>query len=133
MNARVAQLESVLTGIEALARDLRQAGGSLPDLVEQYRRSGVAIERMAETLASAGTDLGATGSVLQQAMERSGDDLVRFTAVTLPEAASLVAELRYAAENLRRVSETLERDPRVLLFGPAQPPPGPGESGERGQ
>jgi hypothetical protein len=51
----------------------------------------------------------------------------RLTREALPEVVSLVHELQLAAENLRRFSEELERDPSVLLYGAARSQPGPGE------
>jgi methyl-accepting chemotaxis protein len=44
-----------------------------------------------------------------------------------PDALAMVSELRRAAENLRRASEALARDPSIMVYG--QPPgrPGPGE------
>ena len=45
----------------------------------------------------------------------------------LPEAAVMINELRRAAENLRRFSGQLERDPAILLRGGPARTPGPGE------
>ena len=48
-------------------------------------------------------------------------------ASTLPDITAMTRDLRDASENLRRISESLERDPSVLLYGRADQKRGPGE------
>ena len=64
---------------------------------------------------------------MRHTVESGGQDVRRLTREALPEVVSLVHELQLAAENLRRFSEELERDPSVLLYGAARSQPGPGE------
>lgn len=92
----------------------------LPELVEQLQRSAVSVEHMANQIAT-------TTETLEQLVNTSGGDLEQFTAQALPEASSMVVELRQAAENLRRFTEELEEHPEILLRGAPETRPGPGE------
>jgi phospholipid/cholesterol/gamma-HCH transport system substrate-binding protein len=103
-----------------LAQVDRDVAAQLPSLVEQLHTSAVSVEHMAEQIAT-------TSSTLDQMVRSSGGELEQFTAQALPEASTLVVELRQAAENLRRFSEELERHPEILLRGLPEPSPGPGE------
>jgi phospholipid/cholesterol/gamma-HCH transport system substrate-binding protein len=47
----------------------------------------------------------------------------------LPELKTLLKDLREAAANFRKLSASLERDPRALLANPKPAAPGPGEPG----
>jgi phospholipid/cholesterol/gamma-HCH transport system substrate-binding protein len=49
--------------------------------------------------------------------------------VTLPRANALMKELTDTSRQLSRLLETIDDSPQALLFGRAQPKPGPGESG----
>jgi len=98
----------------------RDVVGRLPSLVEQLRVSAGSVEHMAEQIAD-------TTNAMERVVRTSGGELERFTAQALPEASTLVVELREAAENLRRFSEALERHPEILLRGAPAPRPGPGE------
>ena len=102
------------------ARHVRDAGAGLPELVAQLSRSTQALEAMANEIRS-------TGTSVRRVVRARDRDLQRFTGEALPEAAVMINELRRAAENLRRFSERVERDPSVLLRGAPPRPPGPGE------
>ena len=82
---------------------------------------------MAESLEVAGVSLAATAEEARGVVTASGGDPRRFTVETLPQTRALVAELNDTAGNLRRMSETLEGDPRAIRFGPPAGRPGPGE------
>jgi hypothetical protein len=68
-----------------------------------------------------------TGASVRRVVRARDRDLQRFTGEALPEAAVMINEARRAAQNLRRFSEQLERDPSVLLRGGPPRAPGPGE------
>jgi phospholipid/cholesterol/gamma-HCH transport system substrate-binding protein len=99
---------------------LRETGEKLPALVVRLESAAAALEDMAR-------ELGAAGVAVRRTVESGGQDVRRLTREALPEVVSLVHELQLAAENLRRFSEELERDPSVLLYGAARSQPGPGE------
>ncbi|MDH3980625.1 MAG: MCE family protein [Gammaproteobacteria bacterium] len=68
----------------------------------------------------------ASGS-LNRYVEGSGTGVQQFSQQTLPEVGALISELRTLADSLKGVSEKLEDDPRVLLYGTDLEAPGPGE------
>ena len=124
---RSEQIGVLVSDLETVLGNARDASSGLPELVEELRATAGSFREMAATLADTGKSLGATGRSLASEIEERGAELERFTAQALPSAAALVEDLRAAADNLRRVSETLERDPSVLVFGPPEPQKGPGE------
>jgi len=126
-SAQSLRVEEMVSELTATLRNAREATQRLPGLMGQLERSAVAFEAMAQTLAATGDVLQVAGEDLQHTISVSGEDLRAFTGDTLPEAGTLVAELRLTARNLRRMSERLQGDPSMLLFGPPKPPPGPGE------
>lgn len=106
--------------LAAAMHQVREASADLPGLVGQLNASALALEKMANEIAT-------TGVHVRRAVAARNADLQQFTAATLPEAALMVQELRLAAENFRRMSESLQRDPGLLLRGAGAPRPGPGE------
>lgn len=131
LNERSAQFGQLLDEADALISDVRVATTQLPELLAQVESTAAALESMAGSLAETGEALQATGEDLQRTVAVSGKHLRDFTGTALPEAGSMVLELRQTAANLRRVSETIEQNPGALLFGPPPPTPGPGEPGEK--
>ena len=83
---------------------------------------------MASAMEQTSGTLNETGRAVKKTVEASGRDFEHFTRTAMPEATVLVTELRQTAENLRRMSELLERDPSVLLYGGPDQEPGPGEN-----
>ena len=118
--SRSATLAGAIDDAAGTIREVREAGQQLPELLQRIDGAAVAIERMADEIGSAGT-------AVRRTVEQGGKDVRRFTGTALPEIRELIQELRLAAENLRRFSEALERDPSVLVYGPAAGRPGPGE------
>ena len=128
-------LEEILQDLQATLGNSREVSGrmlhileqvdrdvmsQLPVLLEQLYVSVASLEQMAEQITT-------TSIALDQLIHTSGGELEHFTAQSLPEASTLVMELRQAAENLRRFSEEVERHPEILLRGAPEPRPGPGE------
>lgn len=114
---------SIGAGVDDLTgtlRETRKASERLPGLIDRLQQAAVALEKMA-------AEVGATSRVVTNVVTARNRDLQRFTSTTLPEASATVEELRQAAENLRELSESLARDPSVLLLGAPPPRPGPGE------
>ncbi len=120
-------LRGVVDDARATLANIRRSSEKIPAVIDRFQSSADALENMANTLARTSEALSRTGNALQQTVESSGKDIQYFTGAALPEANVLVAELRQTAENLRRMSELLERDPSVLLYGGPPREPGPGE------
>lgn len=125
--AQSERLDTLVDKVERTLENTYSATERLPRLVEQIEASAAAFETMSNTLNETGVALRGAGDELQQTISATGQDLRGFTADSLPEASALVAELRVAARNLRRMSERLQSDPSMILFGPPKPEAGPGE------
>jgi phospholipid/cholesterol/gamma-HCH transport system substrate-binding protein len=117
---RSAAMVAVLDDLAATLQHTRDASAELSGLISQLQGAANALERMADEI----RDTGASVRKVVQARDR---DLQRFTGEALPEAAAMINEARRAAQNLRRFSEQLERDPGVLLRGRPPRASGPGE------
>ena len=113
-------LAAAFDDLAASARHTSEASAELPELVRELRVAAAALDAMAVEVAAAGT------GIREEVAARSRE-VARFTGDALPEAVLMVQELRSAAENFRRFSERLERDPASLLRGVPAGPPGPGE------
>ena len=118
-----ATLASTARTMDAAARTTDKAAAvaaELPQLVQRIERTAAGFERMATEVAGAGASARGT-------LEGSRADLAQFTGSTLPEVRALVDELRGLTATLRRVGDTVERNPSVLLYGRPAAKKGPGE------
>jgi phospholipid/cholesterol/gamma-HCH transport system substrate-binding protein len=117
---RSVAMAGALDDLTVTLQNTRDASAELSGLIAQLQGAANALERMADEI----RDTGASVRKVVQARDR---DLQRFTGEALPEAAAMISEARRAAQNLRRFSEQLERDPGVLLRGRPPRASGPGE------
>lgn len=124
LSTALADRSDAMTGavddLTTTIHNMRDSSAALPDLIAQLRSTATALERMADEIRD-------TGVTVRKVVKARDRDLQRFTGEALPEAAVMINEARRAAQNLRRFSEQLERDPAVLLHGKAPRAPGPGE------
>jgi len=120
-------LQALIADLQATLANTRTASANFPLLVEELIQSAGSVTRMAEEIRGVGANLSAASANIEKTVDASGAGLVDFTRTTLPEISQMVSELRVAAENLRRMSEELEQNPSVLLYGAPEPKPGPGE------
>jgi phospholipid/cholesterol/gamma-HCH transport system substrate-binding protein len=121
------RLGEIVNDVEATMKNARQASTALPDLMRDVSHSTQTLAAMAEQLRAAGETINATSKTLQRTAAASGSDVQRFTTSTLPDITAMTRDLRDASENLRRISESIEQDPSVLLYGRAEQKRGPGE------
>ncbi len=121
------RIGDIVSDAQITLRNARQASTSLPDLMQDVRHSTRTLAEMATELRAAGESINETAKTLQRTATSSGNDVEQFTASSLPDVAAMARDLRDTADNLRRVSESLERDPSVLLYGRTQQKRGPGE------
>ena len=117
---RAETLGSIVDDAADTLNATRAAAVQLPELVGQFENTAVEMEVMA-------AELGKAGIAMRRAADTGEKQLQRFGGETVPEINALVRELRVGASNLRRFSETLHRDPAVLIRGTSPGRPGPGE------
>jgi phospholipid/cholesterol/gamma-HCH transport system substrate-binding protein len=120
-------LETLIAHLETTLANTSTASENFPRLVSEFTRSAESITRMADEIRGIGEKLSAASAGIEKVVDDSGDSVVDFARTTLPEISLMVNELRLASENLRRMSEALERDPSLLMYGEPEPEPGPGE------
>jgi phospholipid/cholesterol/gamma-HCH transport system substrate-binding protein len=118
--ARSPAIDSSLADTARTMKNSAQFTAELPLLLERIERSADRFDRMADSMARAGT----SGA---QTFESTRADLQQFTSEGLPEVRQLVAELRDLTGTLNRISSDLDRNPSVLLYGRSPPKRGPGE------
>lgn len=123
LSERKKDLAELLENLTVIVRNTRQASSHFPEITAQISASVKALEKTANEFSS-------MASSMQEVIGASGSDIKRFTGSTLPEASALIQELQQTAVNLRRISEQLERDPSIILYGAPRPKPGPGEGGQ---
>jgi len=117
---RAAAINEGVTDAARTMQNTVRLTGELSQLIERVRRSADAFDRM--------TDEGArAGASAARAMESARVGMNAFSGETLPEAQTLVGELRSLTVSLKRLSDELDRDPSMLLRGKAPARRGPGE------
>ncbi|MEO0422292.1 MAG: MlaD family protein [Pseudomonadota bacterium] len=129
LNQRLDDVEGLVDNVDGLTTELRTSIAGAPALLETATESAAAFGDAARTYEALAGDLRETIDGISENLVGSSRELEHFATTALPEAESLMYELRYASEALRRASESVERDPSALLFGLPAPPPGPGEKG----
>jgi phospholipid/cholesterol/gamma-HCH transport system substrate-binding protein len=140
LGGRAETLGQGIDDLGALLADAAEAGERLPELVERTELTLAGLDRHAGTLAGAAQAVERLADTLRTESERlSGridrtttlteQELVRFSSETQPALTRMLHELEGAAVSLRRLGETLERDPSLLLYGHRDRPLGPGEGG----
>ncbi|MEO6021723.1 MAG: MlaD family protein [Burkholderiales bacterium] len=122
-----ARKDSIDAGIENAVRTFNNSARlsaelaeKLGPVVERIGRSADALQKMGDKVAEASATAGKT-------VNSVGADVKRFTADTLPELQSLLAEMTVLSASLRRVSQETERNPRGFIFGSKPVADGPGE------
>lgn len=117
---RAASIDAGLTDAARTMQNTVRLTTELSQLIERVRLSADAFDRM--------TDEGArAGASAARAMDSARAGINAFSGEALPEAQTLVAELRSLTLSLKRLSDELERDPSVLLRGKSPGRRGPGE------
>ena len=133
------QFMSTLSSIEktsdqyrVLAQELEPSAKALPQLVASATRTmqqGESALRDLQTVsANVNGRLDALDNVSSAArqIERAAHD---FSGQTLPRLNAFIDEATGDARELRQMLAQIHEQPQSLLFGPAAPPPGPGEAG----
>ncbi len=103
---------------ESTDRRLREALDSGAEAARSIHETAQRIGRLADQTA----ELVAQGQQAAATLNTAAHE-------QLPEVKALLKDLREAAENFRKLSSDLERDPRTLFSRPPLAAPGPGEPG----
>jgi phospholipid/cholesterol/gamma-HCH transport system substrate-binding protein len=111
--ARSAAIDAGLVNAARVSRDLAQ-------LVARMQRSADGFDRMSD-------DVSRASASVSGAADGARTDVRRFTGETLDEMRAAIRDLGELTASLRRVSEQLEQNPSVLLYGKPAAKPGPGE------
>ena len=101
-----------LKRLSATLDNLERASGEATPLMQETREAARHVAALAERLDKLAAGTGA---------EVGGN--------TLPRINALTQDLAAATQRLDHLLQVLERNPQALLFGRADPPPGPGEVG----
>jgi phospholipid/cholesterol/gamma-HCH transport system substrate-binding protein len=124
---RSADLEVILAATAETSQNTAQASADLPRLIERVERSAAAVERMADSMAQAGTSARVAMEGVRDAATGAGATVQQLRGEALPEVGRLVADLQALTTSLARVSRELERNPGLLLQGRPPASAGPGE------
>jgi phospholipid/cholesterol/gamma-HCH transport system substrate-binding protein len=125
--ARSADINSGLANAARTLNNSARVSAELPQLVERLQKSADEFDRMTSEITRAGQSASAALSGANATLAGTRSDLQQATSDTLPQVRQLVSQLRELTRSLRRVSEEVEQNPSVLLFGKPPPEPGPGE------
>ena len=104
------RLDAGLTDAAHALKNLAHLSEELPQLARRIQHSADVFDNMSDELARAGTSAS-----------------TKFTSETLPEAHELMVDLRDLTASLQRVSDQLEQNPSILLYGKPATRRGPGE------
>lgn len=114
------RLGRTLRDLERLAQAGARASEGLPQLAPRIEAVLTETDRLLTTLRSASEQVGATAGDSRRQLEYTGS-------VLLPQVERLVNDLGSAADSLRDLGDRLGANPQMLLLGPQQREPGPGE------
>ena len=126
-----AQLEPALRAIPDVARRAQELLGD--ENQERVRRSLTNLEEATSAIVPVAEDsrqVLANMRSLSEKLDRISTALsTEITDSTLPKVNDLVEQLTRDSKDFRRLILQVEREPQSLVFGRAQPEPGPGEPG----
>lgn len=125
--ALVAHLEQTAIAMEGMANEIATAGIKVAEAGGSFAEAGAIVSEAGSRVEEAGSIVIEVGTNLNQTITSSGQRVDQFTRDALPEASLLINDLREAANNLRHLIEQLETNPSMLLYGIPQPLTGPGE------
>ncbi|MGB5259219.1 MAG: MlaD family protein [Gammaproteobacteria bacterium] len=114
------ELEQVIVNTSRMMEGGAEAVEQLKPVLAQIDTTAQSVELMADNFTEVGDSLG-------RYIDSSGSGVQQFSQQTLPEFGAMITELRQLANTLQNLGETLEDDPRALLYGNKLQPPGPGE------
>jgi phospholipid/cholesterol/gamma-HCH transport system substrate-binding protein len=138
--ATLRSAQAAADGVATLTRQAQPALARMPATLAQTERTLAATERLADGLSRRDGPLYANLDRIGAAAAASSRTLVelnrsvreisaRVSYETLPRVNALADDVRSATQAITRVADTIEHNPRALLFGAHGDSPGPGEPG----
>ena len=122
--ANAASLNKVLAGagntFDNSARLTHELRTDLKPLLAQFQATLAAAETMTKAITVTSREVG-------KATDGGRQELEQVIRKTTPDLNRLLADLRRLTDTMDRFVKTVERDPRMFLFGKPQNAPGPGE------
>ena len=117
---RQAELEQGIVSAKQLLESGAVAAAQLSPLLSRLDVTAKSFDDMAATVSK-------TGANINRYVANSGAGVQQFSRQTLPELGALISELRRLADTLQGIGQSLEDDPRVLIYGRDLEMSGPGE------
>lgn len=118
--ANQGELQGVLNRLDTLIITATQVAETLPSTLARLDATLREVEQAAATVNEAGAELAQLGETGQAGM-------TTLTERTLPAANALLLQMRQLAQQLSSLTAALANDPSMLIFGPPERRPGPGE------
>lgn len=109
---RSKEIDSSMVSASKMLAGGAKAAASLPQLVSRMDKAAEDLDRMAK-------DAGQTSVAARRTISHVDE--------SVPEFNALITELRGLSASMRRVSQEIERNPSLLVYGKRPAPPGPGE------
>jgi phospholipid/cholesterol/gamma-HCH transport system substrate-binding protein len=129
-----ADLDGIAEQVAAVTGNVERASAELPAVIVRAEQVLAAYEVSAGSIDQAGRDISAAALGLDESVagvalgvNRAITDLSPLTRGTSSQLVHLVDELQLLASTLRRVSEDIEQNPEMMLFGRPEAVRGPGE------
>lgn len=113
-------LDQAVKDFSVVMADAKKASGELSGVMVEIKKASKATENMAERFAEAGESIKAE-------VKKGGKEFHNNTQRLFPELFQLISELKKTSANISRLTEEMERDPTILIYGNKPQRKGPGE------
>ena len=133
-------VKSAAQSVNRLAQQLEPVTTQLPDTVRELTGTLAGAHRLTNQLSDPQGPLVRNLDSVGRAADQAASSLAAFQITmqtfegslqqeALPRLNTLSDDLRTTTQAVGQAAETINRNPRALLFGTSPPPPGPGEAG----
>lgn len=129
ISASIRQLDAATAKLDAIEAQLLPASKQMPALLKSAQQSldqSHALLANANKIATEAREPVRKAGQVEDTIQHLGRKLDKQTA---PDIESLSASLIRTSRQLEQLIRELKAKPQSLIFGPPQPPPGPGEPG----
>lgn len=133
-------VKTAAQSVNRVAQQLEPVTKELPDTVRELNGTLASTHRLTNQLSDPQGPLIRNLDSVGRAADQATSSLAAFQATmqtfegslqqeALPRLNTLSDDLRSTTQAVGQAAETINRNPRALLFGTSPPPPGPGEAG----